>query len=138
MKSNVTKIALISVLTVLFFYGCKDFWHPEGSKLTSSGSNNGGNNNVSNPFHGTWYGNWNGSPLIITFRQDLDVYLIDYFGGSGASNCSYSDSGTSVSLDGTGGDTFLAASGRMIGPNQLELTFHLPGYNSDTVFLTRN
>ena len=137
MKRTVTTIALMGILAALLFSGCKDFWHPEGPQNNTQNGNSG-HKGGSYPIHGTWYGNWRGSPLIITFREDHPMYEIDYFGGSGAAGCNYSDSGTSAVLDGLiGSEYFLAASCQVTGPNQLGVEFHLPGYTSEKVILTR-
>jgi hypothetical protein len=138
MKYIATKIALFSVLVVLFFSGCKDFWHPEGSKQNPSNNNNSNNNNSNNnsPIVGTWYGVWNGTSLIMTFRGDYDICQLSFYGGDAGVSCSYSDGGTQVIIDGID-SYFLAATCRLLNPNQLEVTFHLPDYDSDTVLLTR-
>jgi hypothetical protein len=93
MKRNVTKIALITVLVVLFFSGCKDFWHPEGSNQNTRGDN---------PFIGTWYGIWEGGgnqSLILIFQESFYSWTLPDGGGWGFSG-SYTYSGNFATLYG--------------------------------------
>jgi len=89
-----TKIMLFGVLTILFFTGCKDFWHPEGSQKDVGGISSGTTYTVTfNANGGT------GSVSSMTANSGSSITLPS---GGGLSRSGYTFGGWNTNASGTG------------------------------------